>query len=321
MRGRRPLWRTEHAPRRICGSPRITAIQYVLFIMQWDDVRLVLALLRSPKLADASASLGLDASTLSRRVARLEADMQARLFTRTREGFKPTAAAERIRARAEAMEVEAAALLHALRAEEPASGTVRVATTEAFARLLVVEGLLEVRTRHPDLVIELLSDNRPVDLTRGEADLAIRLAALRQSSLRARCIGKTGVGLFASPGYVRAHKGRRHDVLVPAGELARLPEARWLASRKNQRVVLRSNSMPALIAAALAGHGVVPLALGWGDAEPGLVRIATLDHIEPRKVWLVTHDAAASRPAVVAVSKEIVAIFERLFANPQSGIA
>jgi len=165
--------------------------------MQWDDVRIVLALLRAPKLADAAAGLALDASTLSRRLAKLEEEMGTRLFTRTRDGLQPTVVAERMRARAEAMEADVAALVHAMRSDEPVTGTVRLATTESFARLLVMNGLLDLRASHPDLVIEILGENRPVDLTRGEADLAIRLSALRQPSLRARCVGQTGVGLFA----------------------------------------------------------------------------------------------------------------------------
>jgi DNA-binding transcriptional LysR family regulator len=296
--------------------------------VQWDDVRIVLALLRVPKLKGAAAGLALDASTLSRRVAKLEEEMGTRLFTRTRDGLRPTAVAERMRARAEAMEADVAALAHTMRADEPASGTVRLATTESFARLLVAGGLLDLRASHPDLVIEILGDNRPVDLTRGEADLAIRVATLRQPTLVARCVGKTRVGLFAAPSYVRTHRAirgassvRGHDLLVPGGELAHLPEARWLASRRGNRVVLKSSSMPALVAAAVAGHGIVPLPLGWGDSEPGLARVMTLDDIPERKIWLVTHDAAATRPAVIAVSKHLVAILERTFAETQRTIA
>jgi len=292
--------------------------------MQWDDVRIVLALLRAPKLADAAAGLALDASTLSRRLAKLEEEMGTRLFTRTRDGLQPTVVAERMRARAEAMEADAAALVHAMRSDEPVTGTVRLATTESFARLLVMNGLLDLRASHPDLVIEILGENRPVDLTRGEADLAIRLSALRQPSLRARCVGKTGVGLFASQSYLRAHSAirgaaslRGHDFLLPGGELARLPEAKWLASRGG-RVVFKSSSMPALIAAAVAGHGIVPLPLGWGDMEPDLVRVMPLDAIPERKIFLVTHDAAAARPAVAAVSKHLVEILGRMFASATS---
>jgi DNA-binding transcriptional LysR family regulator len=291
--------------------------------VQWDDVRVVLALMRAPKLASAASSLGIDASTLSRRLARVEAEVGSPLFARTRDGLRPTAAAERLRAHAEAMEADATKLFHAMRTDdEGATGSVRLATTESLARMLVTEGLLELRSSHPDLVIEILSDNRPVDLVRGEADLAVRLAALHQPSLRARVIGKTGVGLFASEGYLRSRPKIRgpatlkgHDLLLPTGELRRLPETRWLEARPSTRIVFRSNSMPALIAAAVLGQGVVPLPLGWGDNEPGLVRVMVLDAIPERKMWLVTHDEASTRPAVVVVSRQIVTIFERVFAR------
>jgi DNA-binding transcriptional LysR family regulator len=289
--------------------------------VQWDDVRVLLALLRSRKLDAAARGLGLDPSTLSRRLARLEERLDARLFERTREGLRPTRAAEALRPHAEAMELEAAALLQELRAEETrVSGVVRVAATEALGRILVAEGLLAVRGEHPDLLVELFAENRPMDLARGEADIAVRLAELRQSSLRARCVAKTGVALFAAPAYLRARGTvrtpaglRGHDVLVPSGDLSRLPESRWLASRPGVRVVFRSNSMPALLAAAVAGHGIVPLPVGWGESEPALERVLSLEAIPKRKVWLVTHPTTGDRPAVRVVFDRLVSIFERVF--------
>ncbi len=288
----------------------------------WDDLRVLLALLRAKNLHDAGAQLGLDASTVSRRLSGLEEKLDARLFVRTRDGLKPTATAEKLRAHAENMESEANALLQSAHAgHTKASGIVRVATTEAFARMLVSEGLLSLRAEHPDLVVELLSGNRPVDLARGEADMALRLAALKQPALRARCVAKMGVGLFASPAYLRAHGPvrqanglRGHDVLLPTGELSRLPEAKWLVARARARVVFRSNSMPALVAAAVTGQGLVPLPLGWGDSEPALERALVLESVGERKVWLVTHEAASGRPAVELVSAQVASILQRIFA-------
>ena len=287
--------------------------------MNWDDVQVLLALVRGKKLDVAAKRLGVDASTLSRRVARLEEQLDSRLFVRTREGLRPTPAAERLLPHAEAIEANVAALQAAARSgEERASGPVRIATTEALARMLVVGGLLDLQQQHPDLVIELLGDNRPVDLARGEADIAVRLAALKHASLRARCVGRTGVGLFASPGYLATRplggsaNLRGHDVLLPTGELSRLPEAEWLASRAGVRVVFRSNSMQALMDAAAAGKGLAPLPLGWGDREPGLVRATVLEGIPERKVWVVTHPMSSERFAVTVVTNHLVAIFERI---------
>lgn len=281
-------------------------------------MQVLLALFRGKKLEVAAKRLGVDASTLSRRVARLEDQFGARLFVRTREGLKPTATAERLLPHAEAMEANVAALQAALHSgEERASGLVRIATTESLARMLVVAGLLDLQIQHPDLVIELLGDNRPVDLARGEADIAVRLAALKHASLKARCVGRTGVGLFASASYLAARpvgaSFRGHDVLLPAGELSRLPEVEWLASQEGARVVFRSNSMLALMDAAAAGKGLVPLPLGWGDSEKALVRAKVLEHVPERKVWVVTHEMSSDRFAVTVVVNHLVALFERIF--------
>lgn len=286
--------------------------------MEWDDVRVLLALLRAKNLNEAGARLGVDRSTISRRLGALEKALGARLFTRTREGLRPTAAVERLRPHAERMEVEAAALANAAVAREVVSGVVRVATTEALGPFLVAEGLLGVRDQHPDLVVEVLGGNRPVDLARGEAELAVRIAPLRDASLKARCVARLGIGLFASPAYVRA-RGlprsaaalRGHDVLLPSGELGVLPEARWLAARPGVRVVFRSSSMPALVAAAVAGFGLAALSLPWGDREPGLERVMTLDDIPRRPVWVVTHAESAARAAVRVVADRVASIFAR----------
>jgi DNA-binding transcriptional LysR family regulator len=287
--------------------------------MDWDDARVLLELLRAGNLRAAGVRLALDTSTVSRRLARIEESLGARLFSRTRDGLRPTAAAERIRKHVETMEAELGSMVQSARAQETSvSGAVRVATTEALGRMLVTAGLLGVQREHPGVTIDLLAENRSVDLVHGEADVAVRLAALRQPSLRARCVARSRIGLFAAPSYLRTRGPvhgaalRGHDVLLPAGDLARLAEAKWLASQRGVRAVFRSNSMSALVAAAAAGHGIVPMPVGWGDSEPGLERVRILD-VPERKVWLVTHDAVAGRPAVEVVAARIAAIFASFF--------
>lgn len=290
--------------------------------MHWDDVRVLLLLLRGASLHKAAETLGVDRSTASRRVAALEAGLGAKLMVRTRDGMRPTATAERLRGHAEKMEAEALALELSARArQERATGVVRVATTEALAGFLVAEGLLDLREHHPDLVIELLGGNRPLDLSRDEADIAVRLAPLKDAALRVRAIAKLGIGLFASPAYVRARGApktpaqlRGHDVLLPAGDLAGLPEAKWLAARPGVRVVFRSSSMGALVAAAKAGHGVSTMTLAWGDREPGVERLFPIDEVPKRPVWLVTHAESGSRPSVKVVADRVASLFARAIA-------
>jgi DNA-binding transcriptional LysR family regulator len=283
----------------------------------WNDVRVFLALMRASNLNEAAVQLRVDRSTISRRVTALEKRLATRLFSRTREGLRPTAAAQRLLPHAEKMAADLLALRAA--ATEPdarPSGLVRVATTEGMATVLVARGLLSVSDTHPGLAIELLAGNRPVDIARAEADVAVRLSPLKQAALKARCVARNKCGLYASPRYLQSRGLPRssedvagHDVVLPAGELSAMPEAKWLASRKGVRVAFRSNSMPALVAAAADGRGLVALGVGWGDAQPALQRVLVLEHLPSRPIWLVT--AGDVRPAVRVVADRIAQLLSK----------
>jgi DNA-binding transcriptional LysR family regulator len=287
--------------------------------MSWDDVRVLLVVLEVRSLHEAGRRLGVDRSTVSRRLAGLEHRLGARLFTRTRDGLRPTAVAERMRPFAEKMAADAAAVEQAARSVEPsAAGVVRVAMTEAIAMLLVERDLLSLREHYPGVQLQIASTNQPVDLQRGEADLAVRISPLRHASLRARCIARLPIGLFAAPAYL-TRRGRPtparlsgHDVIVPGGDLARLPEARWLAARPGVRIAFSSNSVPALVAAAARGVGIVPLTAVLGDLDTRLERLQLVEELPPRAIWLVTPQIAARRPAVRVVADRIAQTFARL---------
>lgn len=284
--------------------------------IDWADVPVFLALVRARSLAGAARALGIDKSTASRRVTALEKTLGASLFLRTRDGLRPSPVGERLAVHAEKMEAEARALESAASAGGDAvAGVVRVATTEALATHLVQRGLLDLLETYPSLEIELLGGNRPVDVARGAADLALRVSPPGETTLKVRVVARLGLGLFAAPSYLRRRgvpKGpgelAGHDVIVPSGELAFLPEAKWLASRAGARVTLRSSSMPAMVAAAVAGHGIVALTLPWGDAEPGLDLVLPLEGFAHRPIWLVVHPDVAGRAAVRVVSDRILRI-------------
>ncbi|HEY5944006.1 MAG TPA: LysR family transcriptional regulator [Kofleriaceae bacterium] len=287
--------------------------------MSWDDVRVLLVVLEVRNLHEAARRLGVDRSTVSRKLAGLEQQLGTRLFTRTRDGLRATAAAERMRPFAETMATDAAAVEQAARSvERSATGIVRVATTEAIAVLLVEKDLLSLRDHHPNLQIRISSTNQAVDLLRGEADLAVRISPLRHASLQVRRIARLQIGLFAAPAYL-ALRGRPtqarlsgHDVIMPGGDLARLPEARWLAARPGIRVAFSSNSVPALVAAAARGVGIVPLTAVLGDLDARLERLQLIEDLPRRGIWIATPATSAMRPAVRVVADRIAMTFARL---------
>jgi DNA-binding transcriptional LysR family regulator len=281
--------------------------------MNWDDLRVFLAVVQARNVAEAARDLGVNRSTLSRRITALEETLGARLFLRTREGLRLSPAGERLRTHVERMAVEAREIATTgLTPDDTAAGVVTLATTEGLASRLVQLGLLELRKRYPELVIEILTGNRPADLAHGEADLALRVLPPKESQLRARRLIDMKVALYAAPGYLRDRGLPRsrdeldgHDAVVPCGELGKLPEALWLSKTPGVRIAFRSNNFPALVAAAAAGLGVLPLTMPWGEREPRLTRLFELADIPPRQLWLVTAADAAQRAAVRVVAEAV----------------
>ncbi len=288
--------------------------------IDWDDARLLLALLRAPSLVAGARSLGVDKSTASRRVEALEKALGAKLFVRTHEGMRPSVAGERLRPHAERIEAGMFALTSAAVADAATvSGRVRIATTEGMASRLVAGGLLDLRASYPALELEILGGNRPVDLSRGDADLAVRVTPTADPRLKVRVLGKYRIALFAASTYLRARGLPRtpaqldgHDTLLPSGDLEALPEARWLRDRSGMRVALRSSSLPALVEAAVRGHGIVALTRAWGETVAGLEHLFDLESIAARPTWLVMHPDVAQRPAVRLVADRIAAAFRAL---------
>ena len=280
--------------------------------MTSDELELVVAALRTQSLAAAAAALGVDRTTIGRRLDDLERRLREKLFVRTRGGLRPTEAALRLRAHAERILGELRALeTSALASDRSVRGRVRIATTEGLAGYLVRRGLLALADRHPELAIELLAGIRVVDLARGEAEVALRTRPTREDGVRVRKLTGMPVALFAAPAYVQ-RRGMPaseaalagHDLLVPSGELAKLPEARLLESARGGRIVVRSNSLPALVDAASAGAGIVPIVEPWGEVAQ-LVRVLALPAIPPRPLWLAVGPGQRERAPVRLVADEV----------------
>jgi DNA-binding transcriptional LysR family regulator len=282
---------------------------------EWDDYRLFLRVMKARSLAAAATLTRLDKSTLSRRLVRLEGELKTPLFVRTRDGLLPTAAALQLAEKLAPVEAILSGVdRSSLTPADRLSGVVRLAVTEALAPFVVETCVLPLSERHPDIVLEVLSGNRALDLMKNEAELALRVVEPTQASLRRVKLGDIAVGIFASPAYLN-RRGRPattralsgHDVLLPSGELSMLPEARWLQARPRTRVTLQSNSLPALVQAAVLGRGLVAISDPWGRREERLERVMSVPGIPRRPFWLVLRPDRADEPAVRAVAETISA--------------
>lgn len=281
--------------------------------MSWDDLRIFLAVAVARNVAEAARDLSVNRSTLSRRITALEEALGVRLFLRTRDGLRLSPAGEKLKKQVEAMAAAAREITTAgVTPDDSVAGLVRLATTEGLASYLVELGLLQLRRRYPGLLLEIVTGNRPADVNRGEVDLALRLLPPKEGPLKARRVMKMTFALYAAPAYVRDRGLPRsqaelagHDAILPCGELERLPEGQWLASTAGVTVAFRSNNFPALIAAAVAGLGIVPLAVPWGDREARLTRLFDMPEVPPRQLWLVSNPDSAKRAAVRVVAEAV----------------
>jgi DNA-binding transcriptional LysR family regulator len=281
--------------------------------VRWDDVRIFLAIHRQGTLAAAAARLGLDTSTVSRRLAALEQALGARLFDRTREGLAPARAAEQVLAAAEAMEAAHARLTRdASEVEAAAEGVVRVSSAPGMSSVFLAPLVGKLRRRHPRISIELDAAVRPRDLTRHEADLALRTVRSQGADLVTTRLLTTRWVAAASPALARRLGALAAWDDVPwigwDRDLASLPYARWLAQHVPRAdVALRTSDFLAQLAAAASGLGAVLAPIPYLDRAK-LVPLRYAAALRPSaeawhedELWIVGHRALRDVPRVAAV--------------------
>ncbi|MCA9611201.1 MAG: LysR family transcriptional regulator [Sandaracinus sp.] len=280
--------------------------------LPWDDVRLFLALCRVRTLGEAARSLGVDGSTVSRRLAALEENLGASLFDRGRGGVSATPAADALLPVAEEIEHAMARFAGAAEAlERDVTGLVRIACPPDAAEVLIAPHLPALLARHPGLRIEVLAGEGLVDVARRAADLALRIVRPERGDLIQQKLGTVGWHLAATPALVQrlGSVRRLRDVpWVTFGEqYAHLPAARWVREHAGEEPVFQSDSLRLQIAIVTTGlgaallpapsldhYGLVPLKL-----TPKLRRDVPLP--PPNDLYLLTHRALRHVPRVRAV--------------------
>jgi len=269
----------------------------------WELYRSFLAVMREGTLSGAARALCLTQPTIGRQIDALEADLGASLFTRSQRGLRPTAVAVDLVPHVEAMASAAGALLRAASGEAlEERGAVRVTASEMIGVEVLPAILASFREAHARIDVELVLSNRTADLSRREADIAVRMVKPTQATLVTRKLGTVRIALHAHPNYIRAHGAprtvealRAHAVIGfdSSPSLRVLPSMPLEVSR--DLFAFRCDSDLGQYAALKAGFGIgfCQLALGKRD---GLVPLLGDTIGFDLGMWLVMHkDARASR--------------------------
>jgi DNA-binding transcriptional LysR family regulator len=286
----------------------------------WNDVRAFLAVARSGRLTAAATRLGVDHSTLSRRIAALEHSLKAKLFDRSPSGYSPTEAGRRLMPLAEEME------RLALGAAETVGGSagliegmVRIGSPEGFGSYFLAPRIQKLKARFPQLVVQLVAASAVFSLAKREADVAISVSRPPAGRLLVSKLIDYDLGLYAAPDYLAGSADIRscddlkgHRFVSYIGDLLHFPELDFL-----QQVVpggitsMESSNLVAQTRATLAGAGLCVLPAFLAREEPGLVRVLADEVNLTRSLWLTVHqdlaELARVRAAVRFIKDEVEA--------------
>lgn len=288
----------------------------------WDDFRFLLCVARLGTLSAAARHLQIETSTALRRLNAIEERVGAALFLRDRRGYTTTPQGEIL---LEAAETMARSALSAMRrvhgVDERVEGTVRLATSELIGTYLLPTLLPSLRAALPAVELEVTVSNSPVDLTRREADLALRATPRPSEHLIGRKAAEVRYGVFAPRALIDAMGDGPIDLnalpwLGFDERLRDLPNARWMAQHlPEQSVALRFDAMTAMLRAAGVGLGALVAPLFAGAGESRLVQLGPVLPVTPMPLWVLRHpDAGSARVRAVFqhLGEELQAALETL---------
>jgi len=263
----------------------------------WNDLQTFLAIARTGRLTVAAQRLSLDHSTLSRRLAGLEAALGVKLFDRRATGYTLTQEGEALMAEAETMESISLRLQTRLQdAQHSVSGTLRIGTPEGFGTWFLAARLPRLLAAHPQLEVELVANPRNFSLSKREADLSIAMSRPDQGRVHARKLVDYELGIYASPDYLARH--------APIDSLAQLAVHPWVGYVEDlmwtQELNYFQDLLPSVhpgirisnvitqLAAVRSGAGVGVLPCFMARGEQGLAQVLPEQKLT-RTYWIITH--------------------------------
>lgn len=272
-----------------------------------SDLQVVLALARAGTLADAGDKLGVDSSTVFRSLQRVERGLGQSVFERTRSGYQPSELALTLAEHAEQMEaaIESARTAAQQRPEQ-VSGRVLISTTDTVLHGLVAPALRALRVAHPRLDYELHTGNELANLTRREADIAVRATKRPPQHLVGKHVGPIRVALYASKkGDIKRYadvEAGKAAWIAPDDALPEHPSVLWRKRHFSKATpTYRVNSILTVAELVALGLGVGILPLFLAQARPDLLQLTEpLDECQT-ELWLLTHPESRHLRRIAAV--------------------
>ena len=257
-----------------------------------QDLEIILALVRGGTLAEAGEMLAVDASTVFRSVQRMEKGLGVRLFERSRSGYQASELAQSLARHGEQVEAQLdSARSAALQSPEQVAGAVRITSTDTVLHALVAPALRELQASHPLLTYELDAGNELANLSRHEADIAVRATSRPPAHLVGKHVGPIRVALFAARGgnWKKANEDKA-PWIAPDDALPEHPSVIW-RKKHHPKVTpqYRVNSILSVAELVAQGLGVGVLPLFLAAAREDLVQLGGVLDAAQTELWLLSH--------------------------------
>lgn len=265
--------------------------------MDWDDLRIFLAVARGESLSAAGRHLRIDPATVGRRIARLEEAVGARLFAKGPQGYALSEEGARLLSHAEAAEIALTGAAEALSGPEGLSGLIRVGAPDGCANYVLPQVLARICDDNPGLEVQIVALPRVFNLSKREADMAISVSAPTAGRLSVQKITDYHLHLAASRNYLARTgpiltrddlKGRRMVGYIP--DMIFDKELDYMSELGAQRVGLASNSVSVQFNWLRAGAGVAIVHDFAIPSAPEIAKVLPDDFALARSFWLIRHE-------------------------------
>lgn len=266
--------------------------------MEWNDLKVVLAISREKTVLRAAKSLGVNHSTVSRKLNSIEEKMGVSLFERLPDGYFLTKAGEEVLLRVESIEKEANKLSRKLMGKDlRLAGNIRVTAPEGISLNMLHPIFTQFLNEHPDVDIDLSVSTNNVNLEEREADLAIRVTNKPPEVSIGKRVCKILYAVYASTTYAKDYK---NDIMTDYQWILHNSCSYWFTpvvwekmgfakDKDNTKVIFRSDSMLAILNAVKNGAGVSPLPCFIGDSDKNLVRVLEPKDKDGIDLWILMH--------------------------------